>query len=133
MITVSAVMVSAPASSTMSWPIIRREAKLVPGRSVRTVVLGAVTSSSLSHPVSDAAHRGDESCGLSRLVELSSEIGDVHIDEMVIADPAVAPNGLHQLSATESLARTVRQGHQEPPPGGRSRAWTTGARHSSRA
>src|SRR5699024_4772002 len=113
MITVSAVMVSAPASSTMSWPIIRREAKLVPPRTVRTDVPGAVTSSSLSHPVSDTAHRGDEPCSFSRLVELSSEVGDVHVDEMVIPDPAVAPDGLHQLSATEGLARTERQGRSE--------------------
>src|SRR5699024_10502154 len=118
MITVSAVMVSAPASSTMSWPIIRREAKLVPGRTVRTDELGAVTRSSLPHPVSDTAHGGHEPCRFSRLVQFSSEVGDVHIDEMVVSDPAVAPDGFHQLSATEGLARTVRQGHQEPPLGG---------------
>src|SRR5699024_940852 len=123
MITVSTVMVSAPASSTMSWPIIRREAKLVPGRTVRTDVPGAVTSSSLPHPVSDTAHRGDEPCGLSRLVELPAEVGDVHVDEMVIPDPAVAPDGLHQLSATEGLARTERQGHQKSPLGGGQRQW----------
>src|SRR5699024_5821888 len=118
MITVSTVMVSAPASNTMSWPAIRREAKLVPGRTVRTDELGAVTSSALPHPVSDTAHCGHKPCRLSRLVELSSEVGDVHINEMVISDPAVAPDGFHQLAAAESLARPVRQGHQEPPLGG---------------
>src|SRR5699024_6207374 len=112
MITVSTVMVSAPASSTMSWPIIRREAKLVPGRTVRTEVLGAVTSSSLPHPVSDTAHRGDEPCGLSRLVELPAEVGDVHVDEMVIPDPAVAQTAsisCRRLKAWPGLsARVIR-------------------------
>src|SRR5699024_10480738 len=129
MITVSTVMVSAPASSTMSWPIIRREAKLVPGRTVRTEVLGAVTSSSLPHPVSDTAHRGDEPCGLSRLVELTAEGGDVHVDEMVITGPAVGPDGLHQLSATVRLARTERQAQRWSPLGGCQRQWPPSESH----
>src|SRR5699024_11316762 len=106
-------MLRAPASSTMSWPTIRREARPVRECTARLDELGAVTTSPLPHAVADAADRGDIPCGLGGLVELSSQIGDVHVDEMVVPDPGVAPDGLHQLAARECLARPTCQGHQQ--------------------
>src|SRR5699024_12560510 len=98
-------MLRAPASSTMSWPTIRREARPVRECTARLAELGAVTTSPLPHAVADAADRGEIPCGLGGLVELSSQIGDGHVGAMDVPDPGRAPAGLHPVADLACLPR----------------------------
>ena len=70
-----------------------------------------------AHPIPDAAHGGDE-VGRARVVgELAAQIGDVDVDEVVVAEPVLAPDALEQLGA----ARTRRAARRSACRAGRTR------------
>ena len=58
-----------------------------------------------AHPVSDAADGADEVRGARVVGELAAQVGDVDVDEVVVAEPVLAPHALEQLRAAERDAR----------------------------
>src|SRR5260221_8213446 len=68
-------------------------------------------------PVADAAHGVDA----HRTVELLSNLGEVHVDRALVAEPVVTPHAVEYLLATQREPRTLRQELQELEfPGGES-------------
>ena len=58
-----------------------------------------------AHPVPDAADRADEVRGARVIGELAAQVGDVDVDQVVVAEPVRAPHALEQLRAAERDAR----------------------------
>ena len=61
-----------------------------------------------AHPVPDAADRADEVRRAGVIGELAAQVGDVDVDEVVVAEPVLAPDALEQLGAAERDARLRR-------------------------
>ena len=58
-----------------------------------------------AHPVPDAADGGDEIRRPRVVLQLAPQVGDVDVDQVVVAEPVLAPDALEQLGAAERDAR----------------------------
>src|SRR5450755_2001836 len=59
--------------------------------------------------VTDAANGADVPGSGGRLAELAAQIGHVHVDDVVVAEPVVTPDLCHQYPAPEDPTRRGRQ------------------------
>ena len=80
-------------------------------------------SLSLSHAVSDSANGDDEARLGGVVTELAPQMSDVHVDEVIVADPRFVADCFEELAATQHDAGTSGQGFKKIELGARQQNW----------